>query len=203
MSIDIFLDEIENRKTKEITDLDKELDDKQSEVGIKKNTAIKELQEHFSKEAKTKSEKEASRIVEAGKLEAKKILFDAINKNLDSTFDMIKQELGNYTKNLEYEKILQKMVETSKKKLDNNITIHCRKEDQIVFNSGDVTVGSPIQTLGGIIAENNDGTKELDLTFEELLRTHEDEIKNTILEKIMGTVKRLKKLLQSIKVLNF
>ncbi|GFN41592.1 MAG: V-type ATP synthase subunit E, partial [Marine Group I thaumarchaeote] len=54
-----------------------------------------------------------------------------------------------------------------------------------IFNSGDITVGSPIQTLGGIIAENNDGTKELDLTFEELLRTHEDEIKNTILEKIM------------------
>jgi vacuolar-type H+-ATPase subunit E/Vma4 len=39
--------------------------------------------------------------------------------------------------------------------------------------------------LGGIIAENNDGKKEMDLTFEELLRTHEDEIKTTILEKIM------------------
>ncbi len=77
------------------------------------------------------------------------------------------------------------MVETSKKKLDNNIIVHCRKEDQTVFNSEDITVGSTIQTLGGIIAENNDGTKELDLTFEELLRTHEDEIKNTILEKIM------------------
>ncbi len=46
MSIDIFLDEIENRKKKEIIDLDKELDDKQSEAGIKKSTAIKELQEH-------------------------------------------------------------------------------------------------------------------------------------------------------------
>jgi len=88
MSIDVFLDEIENRKKKEITNLDKELDDKKSEAGIKKNTTIKEFQEHYSKEAKTKSEREASRIVEAGKLEAKKILFDAINKNLDSTFDV-------------------------------------------------------------------------------------------------------------------
>ncbi len=185
MSIDIFLDEIENRKKKEIIDLDKELDEKQSEARIKKNTAIKELEEHYSKEAKTKSEKEASKIVEAGKLEAKKILFDAINKNLDSTFDMIKQELENYTKTSEYKKKLQKMAETAKNTLGDNIIIHCRKEDKAVFSSKDIAIGSSIPILGGLVAENNDGTKELDLTFEELLRTHEDEIKTTILEKIL------------------
>ena len=185
MSIDIFIDEIESRKKKEIADLDKELDDKKSEAEIKKNTSIKELQEHYSKESKIKSEKEASRIVEAGKLEAKKILFDAINKNLDSTFDMIKQELGNYTKTSEYEKKLQKMSETAKNTLGDNIVVHCREEDKAVFSSQNITIGSSIQTLGGLIAENNNGTKELDLTFEELLRTNENEIKNTILEKIL------------------
>ncbi len=185
MSIDIFLDEIQNRKKKEINDLDKELDDKQSEAEIKKNTTIKELQEHYSNEAKTKSEKEASKIVEAGKLEAKKILFDAINKNLDSTFDKIKQELGNYTKTSEYKKKLQKMAETAQNTLGDNMVIHCREEDKAVFSGQDVTIGSSIQILGGLVAENNNGTKELDLTFEELLRTHEDEIKTTILEKIL------------------
>ncbi len=185
MSIDIFLDEIESRKTKEIDDLDKELDDKKSEAGIKKNTAIKELQEHYSNEAKTKSEKEASRTIEAGKLEAKKILFDAINENLDSTFDKIKQELGNYTKTSEYKKKIQKMAETAKNTLGDSIVIHCREEDKAVFSGQGIATGSSIQTLGGLIAENNDGTKELDLTFEELLRTHEDEIKTTILEKIL------------------
>ena len=185
MSIDTFLHEIENRKKKDIENLDKELADKKSATEIKKNTAIKELQEHYSTEAKIKSERDASRIVEAGKLEAKKILFDAINKNLVSTLDVIKQDLSNYTKTLEYKKVLQKMVETSKKQLDKKILIHCREEDKAVFTSEDIAIGSSIQTLGGIIAENNDGKKELDLTFEELLRTHEDEIKTTILEKIM------------------
>jgi len=185
LSIDIFLNEIETKKKKDITNLDKELEEKKSATESKKNTAIKEIQERFSNEAKIKSERKASKIVEAGKLDAKKILFDAINKNLDSTFDAIKQELSSYTKNPEYKKILQKMVKTAKKALDNKITVHCREEDQTVFNTQDVTIGSSIQTLGGIIAENNDGTKELDLTFEELLRAHEDEIKTTILEKIL------------------
>ena len=185
MNIDVFLDEIENRKKKEISDLDKELEDKKSEAVIQKNASIKELQEHYSKEAKIKSEKEASRIVEAGKLEAKNILFDAINKNMDSTFDVVKQELGNYTKTSEYKKKLQKISETAKNTLGDNIVIHCRKEDKDVFSGKKITIGSSIQILGGLIAENNIGTKELDLTFEELLRIHEDEIKTTILEKIL------------------
>jgi len=81
LSIDIFLNEIETRKKKDITDLDKELEEKKSATEAKKTTTIKEIQERFSNEAKIKSEREASKIVEAGKLDAKKILFDAINKN--------------------------------------------------------------------------------------------------------------------------
>ena len=186
MSIDTFVLEIENKKKQDIENLDKELHDKKLEIETKKNTTTKELQEHYANDARIKSERESARIIEAGKLKAKKILFDAINSNLDSTFDVIKQELSNYaTTSSEYKKILQKMVETSKKKLDNKIIIHCRKEDQTVLKNMDIIMGSSIQTLGGIVAENMSGTKELDLTFEELLRTHEDEIKNKILEKIL------------------
>jgi len=147
LSIDIFLDEIENRKKKDISNIDKEFDAKKSEIETKKNTAIKELQEHYSKEAKTKSEKEASRIVEASKLEAKKILFGAINKNLDSTFDVIKQELANYTKTPEYKKVLEKMVSTAKKTFDDKITIHCRKEDESTLKGKGITIGSRFKIL--------------------------------------------------------
>ena len=76
------------------------------------------------------------------------------------------------------------MVGYSKKVLAKEIVVHCREEDKSFFKSG-VKVGSTIQTLGGFIAENKEGTKEIDLTFEELLRNNEDEIKNTILEKIL------------------
>lgn len=185
MSIDSFILEIDSRKKNEIEVLDKELEEKKATIESKKNSTIKEFQERYANEAKIRSERETARIIEAGKLEAKKILFDAINKNLDSTFEVIKQALRNYTKNSEYKKVLKKMVETSKKKLNEAIILHCRNEDNSVLNDLGVTVGSSIQTLGGIVAENKIGTKELDLTFEELLRTHEDEIKNTILGKIL------------------
>ena len=185
MSIDQFVDEIQNRKKNELADLDKKLNDKKSETDSKKNSAVKELKENYANEAKTKAEREGARIVEAGKLEAKKILFDAINKNLDSTFDVIKKELDGYSKKPEYKQVLQKLIVYSKKVLAKKIIIHCREEDKSFFKDKDIEIGSVIQTLGGIIAENKEKTKEIDLTFEELLRNNEDEIKNTILEKIL------------------
>ena len=184
MSIDQFVNEIQNRKKNDLASLDKKLSDKKSETNAKKNSAVKELKDNYANEAKTKAEREGARIVEAGKLEAKKILFDAINKNLDSTFDVIKKELDDYSKKPEYKKVMQKLVDYSKKMLAKELVVHCREEDKSFFKSG-VKVGSTIQTIGGFVAENKEGTMEIDLTFEELLRNNEDEIKNTILEKIL------------------
>ena len=184
MSIEKFVAEIQNRKKNDLAELDKKLSDKKSETDTKKNYGVKDLKENYANEAKTKAEREGARIVEAGKLEAKKILFDAINKNLDSTFDGIKKELDGYSKKPEYNQILQKLVDYSKKVLAKELVVRCREEDKSFFKDG-VKVGSTIQTLGGFIAENKEGTKEIDLTFEELLRSNEDEIKNTILEKIL------------------
>jgi len=135
VSIDTFIAEIENRKKNDLADLDKKLNDKKSETEGKKNSAVKELKENYANEAKTKAEREGARIVEAGKLEAKKILFDAINKNLDSTFDVIKKELEGYSKKPEYKKVLQKLVDYSKKTLAKKIIIHCRDEDKSSFKA--------------------------------------------------------------------
>jgi len=184
LSIDKFVTEIQNRKKNDLAELDKKLSDKKSETDAKKNSSVKDLKENYVNEAKTKAEREGARIVEAGKLEAKKILFDEINKNLDSTFDVIKKELDGYSKKPEYNQVIQKLVDYSKKVLAKDLVVRCREEDKSFFKDG-VQVGSTILTLGGFIAENKEGTKEIDLTFEDLLRSSEDEIKNTILVKIL------------------
>jgi vacuolar-type H+-ATPase subunit E/Vma4 len=48
-----------------------------------------------------------------------------------------------------------------------------------------IIFGPSIQTIGGILAEDKNGTRELDLTFEELIRTHEDDVKNFLLERMI------------------
>lgn len=184
MSIETFLLEIENRKKREIDSLDKDLAEKKSKLQTELNITVKEIQEKFANEAKIKSEREHARIIEAGKLHAKKIMFDAVNANMQSAFDAIKKEVENYAKSPQYKKALETMVNSSKKKLGQNIVVHCRDDDKSILKDMGVTIGKSIKTLGGIVAENKEGTKELDLTFEELLRTNEDQIKSFLSERM-------------------
>jgi V/A-type H+-transporting ATPase subunit E len=186
MSLDTFIQEIEERKTKKINLLDITFAEKTARIQHTKETTLKEMQQHYANEAKAKSQKEASRIVETARLKSKKILFDAINANMDSTFNKIREELKSYSRKSDYKLTLEKMIKYAKMKLGSqDIVIHCRNEDTMILNGMNITPGSSIQTIGGILAENKTETMELDLTFEELLRTHEDEIQNFLLERLM------------------
>jgi vacuolar-type H+-ATPase subunit E/Vma4 len=186
MNLDTFIQEIEERRTKKINLLDMTLSEKIARIQHKKESTIKEMQQHYSDEAEAKSQKEAARIVEAARLKAKKILFDAINANMDSTITSIREELKSYSRKPDYKLTIEKMVKYAKMKLGSqDIVIHCRNDDTILLNGMNITTGSSIQTIGGILAENKTGTMELDLTFEELLRTNEDKIQNVLLEGLM------------------
>ncbi len=63
--LDIFIQEIENRKEREIRLLENTLAEKKTEIAQKKESAVKKLREQYEVEAKTKSQKEFARIVEA------------------------------------------------------------------------------------------------------------------------------------------
>ncbi len=186
MSLDTFIQEIEERKTRKIDLLDTTLTEKKMRIQHTIESTIKEMTQHYSDEAKAKSQKEGARIIEASRLKAKKILFDAINASMDSTLNTIREELKTYSQKPDYKNTIKKMVKYAKMKLNSQeIIIHCRNDDNIILNGLNINPGSPIQTIGGILAENKNGTMEIDLTFEELLRTHEDEIQNFLLEKLM------------------
>lgn len=185
MNIENYVAEIEHRKMREVESLDIRLAEEKTAIQIKKDSAIKEIQEYYSNDARLKSEREAARIVEAARLQAKKIVFDAINLNLDSAFVIIKEKLRSYTQSADYKIALQKMVVNAKKHLGPNINIICREQDRSALTDMGLNVIRTTQTIGGVIAENENGSKELDMTFEELLRIHEDEVKSSLLEELV------------------
>jgi V/A-type H+/Na+-transporting ATPase subunit E len=181
--INPFIQEIEERKKREIAALNTFLDEKISQIQKKKEDSIAGIEEKYSNEAVVKSQRETARIKESARLEAKKIIFDAINANMETTFDMLNTELRNYTKKAEYKKTIGKMIEFAKKQLGNEIIIKCRKEDYDLVKALKMNVGAEISTMGGIIASDKEEKKEVDLTFEELMRTNDDKIKAILIEK--------------------
>lgn len=181
MSRESFLQEIESRKKQELHALDLRLAGEKSGLEAKKENTISEIQRYYENEARIKSEREAAKIVEAARLQAKKVMFEAINKHLDSALNIIKDDLHRYSSSEEYKVTLRKMISYAKKNLGHDIKVICRKED-MSFLAEEVSVVDSIQTIGGVVAQSEDGNKELDLTFEELLRIHEDEIESLITE---------------------
>lgn len=183
--LNAFVDEIENRKVKELSILDSTLSDKRENTEITLKERLSEIKEKYENESRIRSQREFARISESARLQAKKIIFDTINTNMDSTIQLIKDELKGYSKKSEYKKILERMIQYSKKELGDKIIVNCREVDaEFVQNKG-VTLGPFISTLGGIIASDIDNVREVDLTFEELLNSHEDEVKNLLLEKMV------------------
>ena len=74
------------------------------------------------------------------------------------------------------------MLAYASKRLGPGVTIRCRAADAAILKKLGAKVSSPnLETMGGFKATNSDGTLELDLTFEELLRNREDEARAFIL----------------------
>jgi vacuolar-type H+-ATPase subunit E/Vma4 len=105
---------------------------------------------------------------------------------MNSTFDTITKELKNYTQKPEYRNTLERMLNYAKQRLGQSIIVYCREDDKIILKGmNNIIFGPSIQTIGGVRAEDKNRTRELDLTFEELLRSHEDEVKNILLERMI------------------
>lgn len=184
-ALNTFEEEIQDRKKKELAILNSLLDEKKNRVSQIKNERLMEIKEKYDSEADNRSQREFARITESARLEAKKILFDAINLNMSAALESIRQELMNNTKKADYKKMLEKMVLYAKKYLGDDITIRCRESDVQYLKDMKITIGSNISSMGGIVAVDKSQTREIDLTFEELLENHEDEIKNFLYEKMI------------------
>jgi V/A-type H+/Na+-transporting ATPase subunit E len=183
--LNTFDEEIQDRKRKELAILNSLLDEKKNRVAQIKNEKLTEIKEKYENEAENKAQREFARITESARLEAKKILFDAINVNMSTALDSIKRELKSNTKKADYKKTLENMVLYAKRYLGDDITVNCRETDIPYLKEMKVTIGSSISTMGGIVAVDKSKSREIDLTFEELLENHEDEIKNFLYEKMI------------------
>ena len=82
-ALNTFEEEIQDRKRKELAILNSLLDEKKNRVAQIKNEKLIEIKEKYENEAENKAQREFARITESARLEAKKILFDAINMTYD------------------------------------------------------------------------------------------------------------------------
>ncbi len=112
------------------------------------------------------------------------MIFDSTEKMLENNIMALRQSLADYTQSKEYPEELSRMFKHASKRLGEGTGVVCRAEDATTLKrAGAKIVSSNLTSIGGFKAESANGDLELDLTFEDLLRDHEEETRAYILGK--------------------
>lgn len=184
MGVDALLKEVEDRRKKALEALEAEYSAKRDEV--KKRTAeqVVYIIESAKKEAVSLTGKEVTKIEGAAKLQSKKLLFDATEKLLENNIAALKDALAELASSPAHAELITSMAKYASKRLGGKISVTCRKQDEAALKAAGAKVASTnLNSIGGFKATSEDGTLELDLTFEEILRSREDEVRASILGK--------------------
>ena len=177
-----LLREVEEKRKKTIQMLEEEYSAKSAEVTSRASEQRIYISESSKKEAASLSQRERIRISGAAKLQAKKMVFDATEKMLENNIAALKQALSDLSGSKDYSELLSRMLAYASKRLGGNIGVKCRSADAATIKKlGAKVVSSNLDSAGGFQAISSDGTLELDLTFEELLRNREEEARAFIL----------------------
>jgi vacuolar-type H+-ATPase subunit E/Vma4 len=179
-----LLREVEDRRKKALEQLEAEYAAKRAEVLKRTEDETAYIKAAGNKEAVSLAEKERTRISGATKLQAKKMVFDAIEKMLETNMGSLRKALADLAQSKEYPALLTGMVKYASKRLGPRMGVVCRPGDeQALKKAGARLVSSDLNSIGGFKAESEDGTLELDLTFEEILRNHGEQARASILGK--------------------
>jgi len=182
VAVDSLLKEVEEKRKMTLQMLETEYSAKKAEVTSRASEQRAYISESSKKEATSLAQRERIRIGGAAKLRSKKMIFDATEKMLESNLADLKQVLADIAQSKDYPELLSRMVSYASRRLGGNIGIKSRPADSAVLKKlGVKVVSSNLESVGGFKATNGDGTLELDLTFEELLRNREEEARGLIL----------------------
>jgi V/A-type H+-transporting ATPase subunit E len=184
MGVDALLREVEERRKKALEALEAEYASKREEVKKRTDEQVAFIMESAKREAAQAAQRERIRIEGAAKLQSKKVVFDATEKMLEGNIGALKQSLADLASSPAYPELLNKMARYASRRLGGKIAVTCRKQDEPTLRAAGAKITSTnLNSMGGFIADSEDGTLELDLTFEELLRDREDDVRAAILGK--------------------
>jgi len=118
----------------------------------------------------------------AAKLKARKMVYEAREARLTKAVADTRTLLVDYTQSEEYPQVLKRMFAEATNALGKQVRVTGREEDAAALQkvAGRAFDPRPQPILGGLIAETPDGSRRLNLSFDELLRLNEDRVRELL-----------------------
>ena len=188
MSLENIIREVEERKKKEMSRISAEYDARKQSLESETEKEISKIKADFDHRTQEESKSIEKRELDAARMEAKKILREKATELIELNLGKSMTFLNSIREYKGYDRILKEMAETSKKALGKGCTIRVASRDAGLL--GDVkgikVVEEEIDPFGGIIAESEDGTREMNLTVTTLSREIKEAVAVELSQRIGG-----------------
>jgi len=158
--------------------------------------------EWILRKAKTQAEIERQRIIANAKLEVRKRKLAVQEELIRRVIEALKERLGNLPEDeyfpilveltakavgeLGVDKVVVRSNERTLKLIVERLSEFRGRLREALGRDVDVTIGEPIQTIGGVLVESSDGSVRVDNTFEARIERFESELRATIAKALFG-----------------
>jgi vacuolar-type H+-ATPase subunit E/Vma4 len=182
MSLERLVAEIENRTQQEIASEQARFEKERAEIVADRTRRIEALRADTLHRATQEAARERTRRIAGARLEAKKLGYEFQEARTQEFLDAVRKQLAEYTKSPEYPKLLKRMHAAAVSRLGKDLKVRGRAEDAKLLKAvaGTGFDDTPLPVVGGFVAETTDGTRRLNLTFDELLRLREDGLRSVL-----------------------
>jgi vacuolar-type H+-ATPase subunit E/Vma4 len=182
MTLEALVEEIRRRGEAELQATLASEQGEAAKIQKERDEKVAEIQESSERATESEVAREKAQRIAAAKLQSRKMLYEAREKRLEEGLAETRALLSEFTSTPAYPAVLKKMVDAAGSSLGKQLRISGRGEDAAVLSrvagkSFDPTA-RPI--LGGLIAETPDGSRRLNLSFDELLRLREDAVRELL-----------------------
>jgi vacuolar-type H+-ATPase subunit E/Vma4 len=182
MSLESLVDEIRQHAEAELQATIEQQKAEGVRILRERDGRIAEIRSTSQRATEIEVARERAQRVAAAKLQARKTLYEAREQRLEDGLRATRSLLAEYASSPSYPAVLKRMVEVATASLGRQLRISGREEDAAILAkvAGKSFDPDPQSILGGLIAETTDKSRRLNLSFDELLRLREDQVRELL-----------------------
>lgn len=182
MALDRLVEEIRARASQELAAEQTRAAAEERQVAEDAERRAAEIRAEAERRTEAEASREIAQKVAGAKLQARKLVYAAREQRTAAQLAELRELLGEFTDSAEYPKVLKRMFAQTVSQLGKQVRVSGRREDAATLKAiaGRAFDDSPQPILGGFIAETTDGARRLNLSFDELLRLREDQVRTVL-----------------------
>jgi vacuolar-type H+-ATPase subunit E/Vma4 len=182
MTLDSLVEEIRRRGAEEARTIADEESAALGAIARDRDARIEEMRRASAAAGAAEIARERAQRLAAAKLESRKKLYEARERRLVRSVAATRELLADFTRTPAYAGVLARMLDAAADELGKTVKVMGRAEDasllaKVAGKSFDPT---PVPIVGGLVARTPSGDRQLNLSFDELLRLREDRVRELL-----------------------